>query len=132
MTKYSSSIKPELNVIILDAILVGKAKLSVELKMVFDTGASMTTIPIEAAIAIGCDPTKSKKRIEMITASGIEYAPLVTIPAIEFCGFKIKYVDVVCHNLPPNSSVAGLLGMNVLKNFNISLKFLDRIFEITK
>ena len=100
--------------------------------MVLDTGATITTVPIEAAIAIGCDPTKSKKRIEMITASGTEYAPLVTIPEVRFLGFKLKDVEVICHNLPPQATVSGLLGLNILKRFDIFLKFHSKILEIEK
>jgi len=40
--------------------------------MALDTGAVLTVIPIETALAIGYDPAKTKERIELVTASGIE------------------------------------------------------------
>ena len=69
----------EKGIILLEVTLSGKKDFRT-LKMILDTGATLTTIPSEIALTIGCDPTKSKRRIEMITASGIEYAPLIIIP----------------------------------------------------
>src|SRR3990167_7058988 len=130
MAKYR--LNPKSRILLVEARLNGASGRKIPLKMVLDTGASITTIPIEAAIAIGCDPTKSKRRIEMITASGTEYAPLVTIPEVRFLGFKLKDVEVICHNLPPQATVSGLLGLNVLKRFDIFLKFHSKILEIEK
>ena len=93
---------------------------------------SETSIPNETALAIGCDPSKPKKRIEMITASGTEYVPVVIIPEISFLGFRLKNIEAACLNLPPQSIVSGLLGINVLKNFDILLAFLKKTLEITK
>lgn len=99
--------------------------------MALDTGATFTIIPVETAIAIGCDPIKFKKRIEFITPSGTEYAPIVTIPIVKAFGFSVKKVKVFCHNLPPQSPVEGLLGLSFLKHFNIHLKFREKILEIS-
>jgi clan AA aspartic protease (TIGR02281 family) len=125
-------LKSDSGVIILEVSLISRNNRIIPLKMVLDTGASLTTVPLEAAIAIGCDPAKSKKRVEMITASGTEYAPVVTIPKIRFLNFELKNVTVICHNLPSRASVSGLLGLNILKNFDILLKFSSKILEIIK
>lgn len=125
------SLDTEKSVILIEVLLAGKRGRK-QIKMILDTGATITTIPVEIAIAIGCNPTKAKRRIEMITASGIEYAPIVNIPKMEFLGFSLYNVDAICHNLPPQSIGSGLLGLNVLKNFNVLLKFLSKTLEITK
>jgi len=100
------------------------------LRMAVDTGATFTIIPVETAISIGCDPIRFKKRIEFITPSGTEYAPVVTIPLVKAFGFTVKNVKVFCHNLPPQSPVEGLLGLSFLKHFNIHLKFKEKVLEI--
>lgn len=102
------------------------------LKMIFDTGATITSIPTQTAIAIGCDPVKSSRRTEILTASGTEYVPIVTIPRIKLMGFTLENVDAICHDLPPRSGGSGLLGLNVLKNFDIRLSFLKKSLELTK
>ena len=130
MPKYP--ITSESGIIFIEVSLISKSRKIIPLKMVLDTGATITTVPIEVAIALGCDPAKSKKRIEMITASGTEYAPVVTIPKLRFFNFELNNVEVICHNLPPQATVSGLLGLNVLKRFDIFLKFRSKILEIIK
>ncbi len=110
MTVAKHPLNPEAKIILIEVILIG-AKNRIPLKMVLDTGASITTIPTEAAIAIGCNPINPKKRIEMITASGNEYAPIVTIPKLELLGLNLPNIDVICHNLPSQSIASGLLGL---------------------
>ena len=116
-------------VILIDVIFSGKRDTKI-LKMVIDTGATITTIPNAIAMAIGCDPAKSRRRIEMITASGTEYAPIVKIPEISLFEFTLRDIDAICHDLPPQSIAGGLLGLNVLKNFDIFLKFRSKTLEI--
>ena len=129
MARISLDIDTAASVIVLPMLFQGPRDVR-WLKMVLDTGASITTITIEAAIAIGCDPATSKKRIEMITASGTEYAPVITIPTISFLQFTLHQVEVVCHNLPPQALASGLLGLNVLKRFDIHLNFRQQSLEI--
>ncbi len=90
--KYPLNVSPH-NIIIVETIFNGP-KDTKDLKLVFDTGASLTTMPAEIAIAIGCDPINAKKRIEIITASGILYVPIVKIPKIEVLGFSLKNIEV--------------------------------------
>lgn len=119
------------SVIVLHVLFEGERDKKM-LKMVLDTGATLSTIPTEIALAVGCDPSKPVKRVEMITAGGVEYVPVVIVPKITFLGFKLKNVETACLNLPPQSAVSGLLGLNVLKNFDIFLKFSKNILEILK
>ncbi|MFN0117201.1 MAG: retroviral-like aspartic protease family protein [Elusimicrobiota bacterium] len=94
------------------------------LLMALDTGSSITTISIATAIALGLNPLKPKNKIEMITASGTEYIPIVIAPKIKFFGFELKKVELGCANLPPESRrIAGLIGLNVLKEFDLFLGF---------
>jgi clan AA aspartic protease (TIGR02281 family) len=116
-------------VILIEALFSGRRDAK-PLKMILDTGATITTIPNEIAIAIGCDPAKSTRRIELITASGTEYAPVITVPKVEFLGITLHKVEAICHNLPPQSLGSGLLGLNILKNFDVLLKFRAKILEI--
>jgi clan AA aspartic protease (TIGR02281 family) len=121
--------KPHDAVIVVN-VLVRGAKNSKLIKMVIDTGASISSIPSDIALAIGVDPSKPIKKIEIITASGTEYVPVVKIPCIQFLGFSLKNVEIACLNLPPQSTVSGLLGLNILKNFDLFLKFREGLIEI--
>ena len=94
--------------------------------MALDTGAILTVIPIETALAIGYDPAKATKRVEMVTASGVELAPEMTVRAVRCLGQTLQNLDVVCHDLPSQSPVKGLLGLNFLRHFNVHLDFLRK------
>lgn len=98
--------------------------------MALDTGAILTVIPIETALAIGYDPAKTTKRIELVTASGVELAPQLTLQAVRCLGQTVSKMDVVCHDLPAQSPVKGLLGLNFLRHFNIHLNFLRKHLEL--
>ncbi len=98
--------------------------------MAVDTGATYTMIPIEAAIAIGCYPLSSQRKIEITTGSSIEYVPLIFVPKFRVFGIEIKNMEVVCHNLPPQSPVEGLLGLNFLKEAKVVIDFSQNIISV--
>ena len=123
---------PNPSLIPVNVSIAGRKGNPVFLTMALDTGASMTSIPSDAALSIGCDPTKSSRKIEIITASGTEYVSIVTIPVLQIWEMTLTDVDVICLDMPPQSTVSGLLGLNVLKNFDVLLKFRSNILEISR
>lgn len=102
------------------------------LRMVLDTGATTTIIPPKVAAAIGCDPAKSKRRISIITASGLEYLPVVKIPLVACLGQETRNFPVACHDLPPDSTVDGLLGLDFLHCVSAFQKFRQSILTLTQ
>ena len=97
------------------------------LRLLVDTGATYTMLPLKAAMAIGLDPSTSTRRIPIVTVSAVEYTPVVTIPALSCLGHHMKQVEVVCHDLPPQSAVDGLLGLNVLTQISSFRRFIQSI-----
>lgn len=89
-------------------------------------------IPWEIAEALGYEPEHSKEKVTLITASGIETAPVVTIKRIGVLGEYIANVPVVCHDLPARSYVVGLLGATFLRHFRITLDYGEGSLEIVK
>lgn len=115
-------------------IILCKAKLtnrrqSIFIKLAVDTGASFSMISIESALAIKIDPSKSTRRIEITTANGIILAPIIKIPSFNCFGVEVKNIDIICHNLPLESCVEGLLGLNFLKSAKIIIDFSKNILK---
>ncbi len=113
-------------------LILCKAKLtnrkqSAFVKLVVDTGASITMVSVETALVIGIDPSKSRRHLEITTAGGIVFAPIIKIPSFKCFGFEIKNIEAVCHNLPPQSPVEGLLGINFLKKAKVIINFSNNI-----
>ena len=102
-------------------------KKRVVIRLLVDTGATYTMIPLKVALAIGCDPSIAEHRVPIITVSAVEYTPLITIPSMACLGHQLRNVSVVCHDLPPQSAVDGLLGLNVLTHIPPFRRFMDSI-----
>jgi len=120
-----------------EGIILCKARLanktqSIFIKLAVDTGASLTMISIESALAIGIDPSKSMRQIEITTASGIVFVPVIKIPDFKCFGAELKNIEAVCHNLPPESCVEGLLGLNFLKRAKVIIDFSRNIIDVIK
>ena len=79
--------------------------------------------PFSTLRAIGYDPAISDKHIEFIAAGSIEHKPVVIVKSIQALGIRLKGLEVVCHDLPPQSPVRGLLGLNFLKHISLHLDF---------
>ncbi len=99
-------------------------------KMALDTGATYMMIPWEIAETLGLQPEISKEKTEMITASGVEKVPIITLEKVNVAGKEVTNIKAIAHDLPPKSYVDGLLGLSFLKNFNINLNFKEGVLEI--
>ena len=117
-------------IIILTILLEGQSRSKQKIKVALDTGATYTMIPWETAEILGLEPELSKERIEIITASGVEKAPLVTLRSIVVLGKRIERVEVVVHDLPPKSYVDGLLGVKSLVELQLKIDFDEGILEV--
>lgn len=117
-------------IIILSILLEGKGSSRQRIRMALDTGATYTMIPWKSAEVLGLEPELSKNRIEIITASGVEKAPLVTLKSMVVLGKRIEGVEAIIHDLPPKSYVDGLLGVKSLVKLKLKIDFSDGILEV--
>ena len=83
-------------------------------RLALDTGATATMIPPKAALAIGVNPARSTASRETLTASGKELIPLVVIPRFQIFEETFRRITVACHELPAESPIDGLLGLDLL------------------
>ena len=66
------------------------------------------------------------------SGSGIEFAPRATVRSATAIGQKVTNLDVLCHDLPPESGVDGLLGLNFLRHFRLTIRFRKGIIDLNK
>jgi len=94
------------------------------LPVVLDTGATRTILPADILADLGYDPgCPGLSRVRMITGSGIEYAPCITVKSLIVGGEQVDNLDVLCHDLPAEADIDGLLGLNFLRNFDFSVEY---------
>ena len=113
-------------VIFLQVMLKNKSETR-RLLMILDTGATNCIISREVAGMLGVHQESSKERMEIITASGVESVPFITIESVSVNGSAVRNVKTIIHDLPPKSFVDGLLGLSFLKQFNVCLKFKEGV-----
>ena len=95
-----------------------------------DTGATITIIPSQVVVALGYDLLNPKKRVQLLTASGTAFARCITVRRLTAIGETIDNIDVLCHDLPGNSPIKGLLGLNFLRHFDLNISFSTGTIEL--
>ena len=108
--------------------------MSLLIPVVLDTGASLTIVATDIMAQLGYDPANpSLGRQRIITGSGVEYAPRTTVRSTTAIGQKVAAnLEVLCHDLPPESGVDGLLGLSLLKHFKLTIRFRKGIIDLNK
>ena len=86
-----------------------------ELKLVLDTGASITTIKTATLKQIGLAST-SKRIVTLNTAGGQIQSSLIALDSFEVSGQKVQGLDIASIELK-DGRIDGLLGMNFLDHF---------------
>ena len=87
------------------------------LRLALDTGATYTMLPPDKLLVAGYAPVATRRHVEIMTASGAEITPILTVTRLRFLGLTVRQLEVVAHPLPPTSPVEGLLGLNALRHF---------------
>ena len=79
-------------------------------RLALDTGATGSMINWDVAVLLGYDPASVEERTQVTTGSGVEFAPKIIIRRIEALERSFDDFPVLCHTLPPSTTVDGLLG----------------------
>ena len=125
---------PSVSSIVVDLLLeAADGKSSLLIPVVLDAGASLTIVATEIMAQLGYDPANpSLARQRIVMGSGVEYAPRTTVRSATAIGQKVADLEVLCHDLPSESGVDGLLGLNFLKHFKLTIRFRKGIIDLTK
>ena len=92
-----------------------------EVKFLFDTGATFTTLDTKTAEAIGLDFSQATVRIIAQTANGIVTRNVLLLPELDIGGYGVRNVAVIqCDNCRSDELV-GLLGLNVTREFSTNI-----------
>ena len=98
----------------------------------YDTGASNTVISKDILFLLGYE-FEEKEKTRIITASGVEYVDSIILEKLKISNFILEDVQVYAHTFPEASFSLGVLGLNVIKQFDTTILFssgemiLDRI-----
>ena len=102
-----------------------------KLSITIDTGASVTVISTDILFRAGYDVANENVR-RITTASGIEYVKELTIDKVMLDNYELRNVMVCAHTFPQESFSSGVLGLNVLSEFDVNILFSKGLIELTK
>jgi predicted aspartyl protease len=88
----------------------------------YDTGASNTGISKDILYWLGYD-FSGKEKTRIVTASSVEYVEPVILPKLKIGNYVIEDVQVYAHTFPEASFSLGVLGLNVIRQFDTTLLF---------
>ena len=89
---------------------------------VIDTGASVTTLSKDILFMLGYDVTNAVQS-RIITASGIEYVSEVKLEKLQLGKIELFDIKVYAYTFPQETFSTGVIGMNILKDFDLYLLF---------
>ena len=98
--------------------------------VILDTGATYSTLSAEALENIGVHIAPDAPWVELQTAGGLIEAPLALVDAIWLGEFPVEWVTVAICEACSHPPVEGLLGLNVLQRFRVSIDHEDQEIEL--
>ena len=104
---------------------------SVEVDLIFDTGAAFTALSWPVLKVVGYDPAVVPDRQEIITANGIIEVPKLRVDSIIIAEVKARDVEVIGHDIPELAGVRGLLGLSFIKHFRTVMDYRQSYLEIS-
>ncbi len=92
-----------------------------EIRLLIDTGASLTVLDSAAAQLLGLDEFDALQRMQMNTANGVTEALLYRIDSMALGVFAVSSIDIAVVEHLEISGASGLLGMNFLQHFEFRI-----------
>jgi predicted aspartyl protease len=111
---------PSAPILIFRCIIEGESKLSI--RMALDTGASTSVIGLKPLSLIGID-TNHASYVTFGNATKSHYAPIVKLSSLSFGNEIMSNFEVVAHSLPEAHGIEGVLGLDFLRNFKVTIDF---------
>ncbi|MFQ5903224.1 MAG: TIGR02281 family clan AA aspartic protease [Candidatus Binatia bacterium] len=101
-------------------------------KFVVDTGATYTMISQATAKKLEIDIEKKLPTIPFQTANGVINAPLISLDSIEVGGMQVKDLTAAVHDVFPDPTIAGLLGLNFLSKFRMDIDTKNGVLHLER
>jgi predicted aspartyl protease len=127
--RFESSFDLDGDLILVEAIIAGP-KARAQARLVFDTGAALTTLVPSVAEAIGYGPTDKVARSVVRSAVAVEHGYFVRLPQLRALGVTVPHVHANVADL--GYDIDGLLGMNFLSDFNFEVRPAERRILVEK
>ena len=92
-------------------------------RFALDTGATRSLVSWNLVVTLGYEPAIAPNQVEITTASGVEFVPRISLDRIEALEPERSDFPTLCHSLPANAGVDGLLGLDFLRGQRLVVDF---------
>jgi predicted aspartyl protease len=87
--------------------------------MALDTGARFTLVTPELAIELGIAPDRFERATRLVGLTGPTFASALRLDSVSVSGLGVADLRVVCHPLPADFGIEGILGLDFLNRFRV-------------
>lgn len=87
--------------------------------MALDTGARRTLITPELGRALGVEPESLERATRLVGLTGPTFAGALGLQTVSVLGIEVTDLQVVCHPLPVDFGIEGILGLDFLNRFRV-------------
>ena len=105
---------------------------SIILDLALDTGATTTIVCNEALVAIGCTPEALTEFASFGDASATHLVPKINLKSFSLDEAKVENLEVLCYTIPEEHGIDGVIGLNFLRHFNLTLNFNQGILTLER
>lgn len=116
----TTAFDPALDLILVQCLVAGPRKQAM-VRLVVDTGATMTILRPEVMDDVGYSARDGYGRSTVSSASGEEHGYRLRVARFVALGFERPSFPVAIHDLP-HHDLDGLLGLNFLRRFNYEIR----------
>jgi aspartyl protease family protein len=93
-----------------------------DIECLVDTGAAYTALSTSLAALFGL-PIDPQHTVPIATAHGtLLTVPMITLPEVRLGGSLMRGVEAIVLTFPPTLHIEGIVGMNVLRHFRVTLE----------
>ncbi len=121
--------KPKSQIVLVEIKLSHHGK-ECSIPAALDTGAAFTVIDPDLVRYLDIDPSKTACKTKIVTATKPEFCPSVMIEKVSCLGRTVKKLRVICHRLPKETNLQGLLGGDFLSHFDIRINYRKGFVEL--
>ena len=102
-------------------VTVEGGRKSADVTMIFDTGATLTTLDRTTLRKIGVSVPRDAPTMQVHTAAGPRETQLVMVDRVWVGGFEVEGVSIAVCDACANGDAVGLLGLNVSERFLVTV-----------
>ena len=96
------------------------------IRFAFDPGSYLTIINTQLMDALGYQALGMSKKISTSSIIGKEWGYTLTVDKLSILSFEFPNLQIACFDLPEQYDVDGLIGLDLIEKFEITLRHRDR------